>query len=367
MNTIRHGSLPSKLLALAVLLLAWSAAARADSLYVEERKVTQLAEGVYTIRHKDPFPGWVNGNTTVIIGDRDVLVVDSCQFSYFALEDIAQIRQWTSKPVRWLVNTHWHEDHNSGNADYMRAFPGLAIVSHPATKSMQADTAPNYAHDVMRDAAPIREKLAKRLETGKMDDGQPLTDEKREQTKMRLAQIDQVIAASKAFAVQLPTLTFERELVLDLGNREVRVMHLGRGNTAGDVVIYLPKEKILMTGDLLVSPVPFTFDGYPVEWIATLETMDRMDADVIVPGHGEVMHDKNYLHLVTEAMKSVVAQVHEQIRRDDDVPLDKVKKAVDLKPFVEKFSAGDQNIARFFEYDMGDKFVELVFNEAKQR
>jgi glyoxylase-like metal-dependent hydrolase (beta-lactamase superfamily II) len=145
------------------------------------------------------------------------------------------------------------------------------------------------------------------------------------------------------------------------------LLHLGRGNTAGNVVVYLPKEKILMSGDLRVSPVPFTFNGYPVGWIGTLKKMDRMDADVIVPGHGEVMRDKTFLHLVIEVMKAVVAQVHGQIRLDDDVPLDKVKKAVDLKAFVKKFSGGDKNVAGFFTYAIGDKFVELAYYEAKQR
>jgi len=346
---------------------ARAAQAAPDSLYSEERTVTQLAEGVYTIRHADPFPGWVNGNTTVVIGEREVLVVDSCQFSYFAQEDIAQIRQWTSKPVRYVVNTHWHEDHNSGNRDYLEAFPGVAIVSHPATREMQAETAPNYPHDVLRDATPLREKLAKRLETGKTDDGQPLTEEKRAQTEKRLAQIDRVMAATKTFTFQLPTLTFERELTIDLGNREVQVKHLGRGNTAGDVVIYLPKEKILMSGDLLVSPVPFTFDGYPVEWIETLEKMDRMDAEIIVPGHGSVMRDKTFLRLVRETMKSVVEQVHEQLRKDDDAPLETVKKAVDLGAYRERFAKGDEQAAKFFDYAVGDKFVELVYHEAKQR
>ena len=356
--------------ALSILLLAVLLPARAlavDSLLVNERKVTELAPGVYTIRHVDPFPGWVNGNTTVIIGDREVLVVDACQFSFVAQEDIAQIRQWTSKPVRWLVNTHWHQDHNANNNQYMREFPGLAIVSHPATREMIAETSLYFLQVTLSQAGSLRDKLTKRLETGKTDDGQPLTDEKREQAKKRLEQLERIVASTKDFSLQLPTVTFERQMTIDLGGREARVMHLGRGNTAGDVVVYLPKEKILMSGDLLVSPVPFTFDGYPAEWIETLEKLDRLDADVIVPGHGAVMHDKSYLHLVAEMMRSVVAQVQEQLRLDHDASLDKVKKAVDLNPWVEKFSGGDKNIAEFFNYGIGDKFVELVFNEAKQR
>ena len=76
-----------------------------------KRTVTKLADGIYTIRHKDAPDTFPQGNTTVIIGDREVLVVDSCYLPSSAREDIADIRTWTNKPVRYLVNTHWHFDH----------------------------------------------------------------------------------------------------------------------------------------------------------------------------------------------------------------------------------------------------------------
>jgi glyoxylase-like metal-dependent hydrolase (beta-lactamase superfamily II) len=219
----------------------------------------------------------------------------------------------------------------------------------------------------MRDAAPLREKLAQRLESGKADDGQPLTEARRAETEARLAQVDRILAALPDFAYQLPTLTFEKGLRIDLGHREVEVKHLGRGNTAGDVVVYLPNEKILVTGDLLVSPVPFAFDGYPEQWIETLERADRLDADTIVPGHGDVMRDKTFLRLVVETMKSVVAQVHEQSRKNHDATLEEAKRAVDLKPFRARFAGDDAATGKFFDYSMGDKFVELAYHEAKQR
>src|SRR5579859_7776790 len=80
-----------------------------------ERQVTPLANGVYEIQHEP------NGNTTVIIGDRQVLVVDSCFLPSAAREDISQIRKWTDKPVSFVVNTHFHNDHNLGNRIYMDA------------------------------------------------------------------------------------------------------------------------------------------------------------------------------------------------------------------------------------------------------
>jgi Metallo-beta-lactamase superfamily len=74
-----------------------------------QRKVTQLADGVYEIQHEP------NGNTTVIIGERQVFVVDTCFLPSAAREDIAQIRKWTDKPVSFVLNTHFHNDHNLGN------------------------------------------------------------------------------------------------------------------------------------------------------------------------------------------------------------------------------------------------------------
>ena len=99
-----------------------------------DRSVTKLAEGVYEIQHKDPLDGSASGNTTVIIGERQVFVVDSCFLPSAAREDIAQIRQWTSRPVAFVLNTHFHNDHNLGNRAYMDAFPSVTIIAHAETK-----------------------------------------------------------------------------------------------------------------------------------------------------------------------------------------------------------------------------------------
>src|SRR5690349_17599237 len=90
-----------------------------------ERHVAKLADGVYEIEHRDAQNGAAGGNTTVIIGERQVFVVDAPFLPSEAREDIAQIRQWTSKPVAFLLNTHFHNDHNLANRAYMDAFPAL--------------------------------------------------------------------------------------------------------------------------------------------------------------------------------------------------------------------------------------------------
>ena len=102
--------------------------------------------------------------------------------------------------------------------------------------------------------------------------------------------------------------SFADTLDIDIGNRQVQVKHLGRGNTPGDAIVYLPKEKILVAGDLVVYPIPYTYDGYPAEWIQTLQNLARLDAQTIVPGHGPILHDKTYLYLVGNLLQSAAAQ-----------------------------------------------------------
>lgn len=94
----------------------------------------------------------------------------------------------------------------------------------------------------------------------------------------------------------------------------MQVLHLGRGNTPGDTVVDLPKEEILAAGNLLVSPIPYTFDGYPSEWVPTLHRVAQLDVEKIVPGHGPVL-GKDYLSLVAELMTSAVDQIRARIRQ----------------------------------------------------
>lgn len=122
--------------ALSVLLLVAAASCFGDKALTKDRTVTTVAPGVYMIRHKDAPNGIPNGNTEVIIGEREVLVVDSCYLASEAKQDIAQIRAWTDKPVRYLVNTHWHNDHTMGNTTYAAAFPDVSIVAHSETRTM---------------------------------------------------------------------------------------------------------------------------------------------------------------------------------------------------------------------------------------
>jgi cyclase len=330
-----------------------------------DRRVTKLADGVYAIQHKDLNDGNSSGNTTVIIGDREVFVVDSCYRPSSAAEDIAQIRQWTNKPVGFLLNTHFHNDHNNGNKTYMDAFPSLAIIAQEETKKDMDLIQPG---NVERAPKEIEGFIAA-FKQGKGQDGHTLSQSEKKEYQQIIPNLEPLLAEFKTMVYQAPTLTFADKIDIDLGNREVQVKYMGRGNTAGDAIVYLPNEKIIVAGDLLVEPLPFPYDGYPSEWVETLHKMAQLDATTIVPGHGAVMHDKIYLNLVADLMQSAVDQVRAWIRKvgfPGGHTLDEVKGSVDLKPFRQKFAGDDKDMQAAFD-DMATSLVKIIFSEAQQR
>lgn len=342
------------LLNLALLLSAAGAAAGQH-----ERTTTTLAEGVYEIQHEP------NGNTTVIVGERQVLVVDSCFLPSAAREDIAQIRKWTDKPVSFLINTHFHNDHNLGNRIYMEAFPAVTIIAHVETKRDM---------DMFGPGSLSREERTKSLivqmqNSGKGPDGKDLSEDDRKQLKDALTQEQGVINELRGIQFQSATLTFDHDFTIDLGHREVQIEFLGRGNTSGDAVVYLPKEKIVITGDLVVHPIPYFYDGYPVEWIQTLENLAGIDAEIVVPGHGPVMHDKKHIYLIRDLIRSAVEQMNEKLRNTGPAMfrnLDDVKGAVDLSAFRQRFAGNDPDLGAAFD-DEASRLVKLVFAEASLR
>ena len=332
-----------------VLLFA-ATAASADVAKTRERTVTRLAEGVYVIRHPDAPDEFPQSNTTVVIGKSAVLVVDSCYMPSSAREDIAQIRKWTPLPVRSMVNTHWHYDHTMGNGAYAAAFPGLLVVAQTQTARNMAGYNPQWFDRYPKRTVAFREVLR----TGKDEAGKPLADGRRKELERTLPGREPVAVEFAAVVDRLPDVTFEREITFDLGGRVVQVRHLGRGNTAGDAIVYLPAEKIVATGDLLTSPVPYLGGGYPTEFPATLRALRQIDATTIVPGPGEILRDWRHLDRVAAFMDAVNAAMSEEIYRSATRgDLEAVKagmlKTFDVAPWRKEFVGDDPGNAEYFD------------------
>ena len=167
---------------------------------------------------------------------------------------------------------------------------------------------------------PQIERYERWAATGKDDEGKPL-EERRRTRAGEIAALDRgVLPELKAAGEMPPSLTFVDELVLQRGDRRIDVRWLGRGNTRGDTVVVLPKERIVATGDLLVHPIPFGILSYYEEWPVTLGKLDALPVDVLFPGHGPVMHDRAYLHQVQGLLRALVDQRQDRGRRRRDAP-----------------------------------------------
>jgi cyclase len=319
----------------------------------------KLADDVYAFIAPESNGTMVTGNSVVIIGDSGVLVVDSGHFPTLTARMIEQIKQWTDKPVRFLVNTHWHPDHNAGNGLYRRAFPGLQIVSTPTTRLEMETVLPKK--EVSEETIG---KLEDILRKGVLPNGSPLGLDQRKFYEKAELELEAFRPELKQADHELPTLTFTDELDVYLGKREVKVMFLGRGNTGGDAIVYVVDRKVVMTGDLLVYPIPYPFGSYIGEWIETLKKLQAMQAAVIVPGHGPVMHDAKYLDLTLQLLESTKHQVDASVKRG--LSLEDTQKGVDLSELRPAFVGDDKDRRYFFDHGYTSVAVARAYREAKE-
>jgi glyoxylase-like metal-dependent hydrolase (beta-lactamase superfamily II) len=268
-------------------------------------KTIRVADGIYLFVTPPYGEVGLDGNSIAILSDEGVLVFDSNGTPAAAQAVLTEIRKLTDKPVKYLVNSHWHWDHWYGSQVYTRAFPGIRVVAQEKTREMMMGPALEFNRPGLETQLPgyiasLEQKIAA------ANDQTPASQ--LDAMKASLAEarffLDQKRNAEHVF----PNLTFDRELTLRLGGRVVQVLHHDRAVTPGDTFLYLPKERIVVTGDLLVNPISFALSCYPTGWLKTLERIDALDAAILIPGHGEPLRDERLLHATMTVMRELLRQ-----------------------------------------------------------
>jgi cyclase len=324
-------------------------------------KTVELAPGIIQFISPD-LAGNVDGNSIAIVTDRDIVLFDATILPASADAVLNELRQLTPKPVRYLVNSHWHPDHAGGNDEIAKAFPELEIIASQPTRELMEDTAGVYLKTLEFEAAQANQEIDKELKSGRTSDGRRLTSTDREEMQSELALGGRFLAEFKATHSKLPTLTFGDTLTLFHGGREFRFFRLP-GHTAGDVAVFLPGEKILLTGDLLAYPVPFCADSHPSAWIASLESLSRLDAKIIVPGHGQAQQDSSFLQLELDSFRLIHQQVREALHRG--LTLQETQKAINLAAIRTKFTHDDPNLNAVFDGNF-TPIVRQFYDEATE-
>jgi cyclase len=347
---------------LGILLFAFCPC-RAENAPKHTYETVRIADGIVAFIASESNTGIVSGNCIAVIGDDGVLVVDSTSFPSHARQIIAEIKQMTNQPVRFLVHTHWHPDHLLGDGEFRAAFPGIAFISTAFTQKAIAELAPKYIHGNAEQGPAYGVHIRKQVQEGKDDDGKPLTDADKKYLTDYANSIDFALPGYKQYKMILPNVAFKDSLTITLGKREVQLLFLGLGNTHGDAVIFVPDAKVVMAGDLLVAPTPYSYGSFLTEWIQTLAKLKTLGATTIVPGHGPVEHDYAYLDLVTSALQFVLSQVQAAVAKH--LSLDETRKQVDLSAFEKKFCGDDHDRKIAFREGFTNQAVERAYEETK--
>jgi cyclase len=329
---------------LCLFVLTFCAAAPAAFAQSGDFELVRLAEGVYLARRAEPPGLTTNANSVFIINEADVVVVDSTLTPGTAREEIAALRKLTDKPVRYVVNTHWHDDHVMGNVAYREAFPDADFVAHEATREYLPTTGLKNRQMAMSPGGypGFIGALKRRLEKNESVFGGPLDEEERATLASDIRIGERYMAENPSATVVLPTVTLRERLTLYRGTRRIDILHLGRGHTSGDIVVHLPDEGIVVAGDLVIHPVPYVGNpqSHPGDWGETLEKLLALKHTVIVPGHGPALRDDSYVRLMSRLFLSMRQQVTAAAARGET--LEQARKSVNLDEFRKQFVGGSR-------------------------
>ena len=266
-------------------------------------EIVKVADGVHAAVAAPAYK--VNCNTAIIESDDGVLIVDTHSKPSAARVIVERLRDLTRKPVRYVVNTHFHWDHWHGNEVYPRAYPGAEIVTNQITREAMRRRGLKRIQDHAREAPAEVARL--RAEAA----AAPPERRARAEADLRLAEA--YLAEVKALEPALPTIAFEQTMTLYRRDREIHLLHLGRAHTEGDVFVHLPKERVVITGDAVIGWTPFMGDGHPEDWVGTLDRLAALDWDRMIMGHGAVAGRdwlrtfRGYVHDVVEAVREEMA------------------------------------------------------------
>jgi glyoxylase-like metal-dependent hydrolase (beta-lactamase superfamily II) len=327
--------------------------------------VVKLADGVYATIRREPPGSAVDANNVFIINRDDVIVVDSNISPASTREVLAALRKLTSKPVRYVINTHWHDDHILGNEVYQQAFPGVEFIGHAALRDYLPTTGLENRQKTLASVPEFIDMLRTSLSKNESFVGGPLSDEERASHVSELRIAERFVTDVPKTKIILPTLTVTDRLTLHREGRSIEIRNVGRGHTSGDLVVFLPQEKILISGDLVVSPVPLVGaeQSHGGEWGKTMHALLDLGPAVIVPGHGAVQRDDSYLRLLAKMFDFIQEQVAAGIARGESV--EALRKSIDLEEF-RKAMAGDSVVRNMlFRGYVSYPSITSAFNDAK--
>ncbi|HEV8135700.1 MAG TPA: MBL fold metallo-hydrolase [Pyrinomonadaceae bacterium] len=329
-------------------------------------KIVKVSKGVYAAIRTEPPGLTVNANSVFIINDSDVVVVDTTLTPGTARETIAALRQLTNKPVKYVINTHWHDDHIMGNQAYRDAFPGVEFIGHVKMSEYLPTTGLANRQGAMSEQGypGFIKALTTRLEKNESIFGGPMDQEERDAYQSSAEIAERYMAENPKVEIILPSTTVEDRLTLQRGERTIDIRYFGRGHTSADLVVYLPKERIAITGDLVVWPVPYVGSpqSHPGDWSKTLDQILMLHPKMIVPGHGPVLTDDSQVKEMSKLFLTIDEQVRAAVKRGET--LDQIHKNLNLDSFRDYFAGNSRIRKLIFRNYVAGPAVDAAYLDA---
>jgi cyclase len=283
----------------------------------------KVAEGIYYATASGTMS--VGANSPIFATDTEAIVVDSGTSPAAGRALVQDVKAVSDRPIRYVIDSHYHYDHLFGNQVFGS---DVQIIGHDHTRErLGVDTMQQFTF--LRSVSPAPLDALRQRIAAESNAAERATLER--QLRVALDYREQV----KETKQTPPNLTFDRTITLFRGGREIRVLYLGRGHTDTDVVVFLPRERLVATGDLMESVISYLGDSYPQDWIETLERLKALDFDTVLPGHGVPFKGKEKIDAFQGYLRDLVAQTTE-LRRQG-LSADEAAQKVDLTKYSREF------------------------------
>ncbi|HEY7711478.1 MAG TPA: MBL fold metallo-hydrolase [Candidatus Entotheonella sp.] len=338
--------------------LCCSLPADAQAMHADLFDLQLVADGVYAAIAAPQYK--INSNAAVILTNDGAVVVDSHSKPSAAQALFQLIQGVTKQPIRKLINTHFHWDHWQGNEVYAKAFPDLAIIASERTQHNL--TTPGAGVGGVAFIAQQVEALPAEIAQLKNDILRASSREEKARLETHLEQAEAFLEEIQRLNPVLPTQTVARSMTMQEAGREIQLLLLGRAHTDGDLFIYLPKEKVIVTGDAVVDWMPFLGDGYPEEWIETLNALEQVDFTHMILGHGEVA-PKSHLTFFRNYLTDLIASVKQAAAEGATVTEMQTTVAEQLAP---KYEQGMSKYPLGQYRDRIGPTIEIVYHKVVQ-
>lgn len=329
--------------------------------------VERVADNVHVVRQSMPNFAGVVGNVAIIEQSNSIVLVDSGVSHGWGVRVVEAVRRISRKPVSAVVITHWHGDHPLGLTAIREAWPDVEIISTAATRD-RITTEDNGVPRVprQRDLGYEAQRVAT-LEgytegvLATANDAS-LSPEERAGWARAASALPIRAADVPGTYVIVPERTFTDSLTLPDRLTPVEIRFEGRANTEGDAIVWLPRQRVLIAGDIVVSPIPYMFNVNPGDNIATLERLRAYDFAVVVPGHGEAMRDKAYIDQLIAFMRDVRAQTAALAAQG--LSLEDTTARVQLEAHARAFAGDDAWLRVWFRDYAANPLIESAYQEA---